>query len=321
LLLRRRPVWWLPTTTITRTQTTTSTTTTMFLRNYHHYYHYPTDATRIKIPPHHQQQQQQQQQQHQQQRGMARIRSNPTKKKGIIPRTTTEEEEEEDDDDDEDDEEENDTEEEEEEDTPHIVTTLVEGLLPNEPRYHYCTKLHIWVRAVPQLPYEYRMEFGFTTRSLESVGDIISIELNGIVKDGSSTKTKKKSIYYEEGDLFFAIKWEGVEKRDGSFYLVTGKNIWRCPIRGTVTLNEAYADRNWKVEPPDETTILAYIQCSREDYYAKVSQQHQSIKVIDKDKPITHKNKTHIDELDETNYNHRWVDLEGYETFMRDFNP
>jgi hypothetical protein len=211
---------------------------------------------------------------------------------------------------------------------------------------YYCIKQHLWyrVQAIPNN--KYMIEIGLAPRALEAVGDILSIVLYD--KDGPkmelTSKRDKTSHYdmnqnrkvtldYEEGELLFAITWEGIEqdKGDQLFYLVTGRNIWRCPIRGTATLNMEHINRNWTTLPPDTKTVLLYIECSSEDYVNKVSNLYKDALVtpdVENSTSWQNRSKKRIDKTRTTtindpieNYIHPWVLPYDYNTYIEANQP
>jgi hypothetical protein len=214
--------------------------------------------------------------------------------------------------------------------TPEKKTTDSHSRWPQSrtPRLHYCTKQHLWMRAVAENPYEYRIDVGLAPRAWDAVGDMLKVELYS-GEDGVSIR-RAKNIFYEEGDFFLSIQWEGIEFKDKEFYLVTGTNVWRCPIRGTVRLNPDDADRKWKVDRPESTHVMLTIHVSREDYLVKLRQEEtppeeaEEPPVEEPDPPKKHKenpNKNPKTNDPLTTYRHRWVCKEDYETFMRDMDP
>ena len=144
----------------------------------------------------------------------------------------------------------------------------------------------------------YKVDIGLAQRSLESIGDVLCLTLfnNSRKENGPRLpdlnarrdhldpykKTMKTSLPFKEGELLLAIIWEGVEedKKDHEFYLVTGRNIWRSPIRGVATLNMEYIDRNWTTHPPTVDTILLSIVCTRDDYYYKISEMYDGPLIV-----------------------------------------
>jgi hypothetical protein len=162
---------------------------------------------------------------------------------------------------------------------------------------------------------QYLIEVGLAERSIQSVGDILYMSL--YPKPGMTTTTSShplsnkkpqkspwklpdltshrdniepykqimitSNVPYKEGELFCTITWEGIEKEKGDehdFVLVTGRNIWRCPIDGIVSLNGQYLHRNWAVDRPDTETPLLFIICSKEDYYRKLSQMYDGPLIV-----------------------------------------
>ena len=147
-------------------------------------------------------------------------------------------------------------------------------------------------------PQHYKIDIGLAPRSLESIGDVLLLTLfNNSRKEGGPKlpdlnarrdhldpykNSMKTSLPFQEGELLFAIVWEGLEeeKDEQEFYLVTGRNIWRSPIRGVATLNMEYIDRNWTTDPPTVETVLLSIVCTREDYYYKISDMYDGPLIV-----------------------------------------
>jgi hypothetical protein len=177
------------------------------------------------------------------------------------------------------------------------------------------------MRAVAENPYEVRIDVGLAPRAWEAVGDVTKVELYG----GEGVTVRAKNVFYEEGDFFLSVQWEGIEyNKDNEFYLVAGTNVWRSPIRGTVRLNPQDADR------PESTHVMLTIHVSREDYLFKVEQEEREEEEPE-EPPVSEpeppkKHKVNPNKNPKTNdpletYKHRWVNLEEYEIFMRDMDP
>jgi hypothetical protein len=231
------------------------------------------------------------------------------------------------------------------------------SLLPdetNESQLFYCMKQHLWYRATPirdskndnddDTIDKYLIEVGLAPRALESVGDILYIVLydkNGPKLELTSkrdntdeiNKYRKSSLHYEEGELMVAITWEGIEQQKGDedFYLITGRNIWRCPIRGMATINMEYIDRNWTIHPPDTGTVILYIECTKEDYYHKINHLYDGPLVtpdVENSTSPENRQKKRIDKTLTTttddpieNYCHPWLLPMDYETYIEANEP
>jgi hypothetical protein len=198
-------------------------------------------------------------------------------------------------------------------------------------------------------PTKYKIDIGMAPRSLESIGDILCLTLfNNSRKEGGPKlpelnsrrdhfepykKIMKTTLPYEEGEMLFAVVWEGIEedKKDHEFYLVTGRNIWRSPIRGIATLNMEYIDRNWTTDPPTVDTVLLSIVCTSDDYYYKVSHMYDGPIIVPDVENSTYgpnRQKKRVDRSRTMNMDndsleefcHPWVSPIDYNTYM-EANP
>ena len=254
-----------------------------------------------------------------------------------------------------------------------LHATIPEPMGTYHTMQYYCIKQHLWYRATPMYdhddddepddssdddnhnhhhqkrPVNFNIDIGLTPRSVDSIGDVLCITLfNNRQKEGGPKlpelnarrdhiepykKNMKTSLPFEEGELLFAIIWEGIEedKSDHEFYLVTGRNIWRSPIRGIATLNMKYIHRNWTTHPPTAETVLLSIVCTRDDYYYKISHMYDGPIIIPDVENSTYgpnRQKKRIDRsrtMDMDNdsleeYCHKWVTPDDYHTFM-EANP